>query len=131
MLGLTTIVCFLFFVAGLIRGEKNITRSDWISLIGALIALALWLIFNATFVSILLVVTADALGLIPTIRKSMIHPYQETLITYLFSAIKAILSLFALTTVSFETAFYLFYLLIANAGFVLFLSIKRRYTPDR
>ncbi len=131
MLGFTAIVCFLFFIAGLVRGEKKITRSDWMSLIGAFIAIILWLIFNATFFSVLLIVLADGLGLLPTIRKSVIHPYQETLVTYLFSAIKALLSLLALTMVSFETAFYLFYLLIANAGFVLFLTIKRRYTPDR
>lgn len=127
MIGFTSVVCFLFFIAGLIKGKNNIVLSDWISLIGAFIALVLWLIFKVAFFSVILIVLADFLGFYPTIRKSIVYPHQETLITYFFSSIKSLLSLFALTTVSFETAFHLLYLFTANLGFVILLSIKRKY----
>lgn len=127
MLGVTSIICFSLFIAGLIRGEKNITLSDWFSLIGAFFATLLWFIFQATFISILLIVLADFFGFYPTIRKSLIHPNQETMITYFLSSVKAFLSLLAIKSFSFETIFYLFYLLLVNLGFVLILAYKRKY----
>ncbi|MBI3366738.1 hypothetical protein HY041_03870 [Candidatus Roizmanbacteria bacterium] len=126
MMGLTTVVCFLFFLAGLIKGKSNITVSDWFSLIGAFIAFIFWLVFKTAIFSVILIVLADFLGFYPTIRKSIIHPYQETLVTYLFSSLKSLLSLLALTSFSLETAFYLFYLLIVNFSFVLLLVIRRQ-----
>src|SRR3989344_2107469 len=125
MLGLTSLVCFLFFLAGLMKGRSNIISSDWISLVGAIIAILLWFIFKQAYLSLIFVVMADFLGLIPTIRKSIIHPYQETLITYFFSAVKSFLSLLALQTYSFETAFYLIYLVFANLFFVILVAFKR------
>src|SRR5216683_3417783 len=42
--GITAIVCFIIFIFGLIKGRKNIIFIDWISLVGAGVALVFWFV---------------------------------------------------------------------------------------
>ncbi len=51
----TTVICFSIFVLALWKGEKNITLSDKLSLLGAGIALFLWYLTNNPLASVILI----------------------------------------------------------------------------
>lgn len=124
--GVTGTFCFTIFLFSFRKGEKNITLLDWFSLTGAGIALALWFITKTPLLSVILVTLIDALGFIPTFRKSFNKPKEETLITFALSGTKFGLSLFALDNISLVTALYPASLVISNWIFVIMLIIRRK-----
>lgn len=124
--GFTALVAFIIFGLALFRGEKEIARSDWLSLSGAVLALLLWFITKGPLLSVILITVIDALGFYPTFRKSYRKPGEETLSTYALSSIKFIFALFALDHFTVITALYPASLVVANAAFVVMLIIRRR-----
>lgn len=119
-------MCFFIAIYALFKGERNITFTDWISFLGAGVALALWAITKEPLTAIVLVLVIDALGFVPTFRKSYAKPYEETLISYLLNGIKFIPALFALGSFNLTTALYPAYLVVANFAFVTMLIVRRK-----
>ena len=124
--GLTAIVCFVIFIFGLLKGRANIVFIDWISLLGAVVALIFWFITKGPLLSVILVTIIDALGFFPTFRKSFHKPHEETLITYFLSALKYVFALFALDIFSVVTALFPLYLVFANSAFFIMALIRKR-----
>lgn len=60
------LLCIGVIVLSLKRGKKDITTSDTIVAILALMAIGFWLVANQPVMSIILVIVADALAFIPT-----------------------------------------------------------------
>lgn len=124
--GLTAVVCFIIFIFGLIKGRANIVFIDWISLLGAVVALIFWLITKGPLISVILVTIIDALGFFPTFRKSFHKPHEETLITYFLSSLKYVFALFALDTFSVVTALFPLYLVVANFAFLIMALVRKK-----
>lgn len=124
--GFTAVICFIIFIFGIIKGRKNIVLIDWISLLGAAIAIIFWFITKGPLISIILVTITDALGFFPTFRKSFHKPHEETLITYILSGLKYVFALFALNKVSLVTALFPSYLIIANWLFVAIVLMRKK-----
>ncbi len=124
--GLTAAVMFTIFGVSLRFGEKDIRPFDWFCLVGAGIALLPWLLTNDPLISVVLITVIDALGFLPTVRKSYKKPHQETLITFLLSTLKYSLVIFALQKYTLVTILFPLSLVIMNGLFVLMLVIRRR-----
>lgn len=124
--GFTALVAFFIFMAAVTRGEKNITRSDWLCLVGAFLAMGLWAITNSPLVAVILITVIDALGFAPTFRKAFHKPQEETAITFALSAIKFVIAIAALTNYTAVTVLYPASLVIMNGLFVTMLMIRRR-----
>lgn len=124
--GLTAAVMLVIFSLALTKGEKHITRSDWLCLIGAGLALVLWGITSEPLLSVILITVIDALGFIPTVRKSYHKPHQETLVTFLLSTVKYLLVVIALQNYSLVTALFPISLVVMNGLFVAMLLVRRR-----
>jgi len=120
------IICTVIFIFGLRSGTKDITRTDWIAFVLALIAIGLWLIVKQPLLSIILVVFIDIMSFLPTILKGWKKPYTETPITFALSSVKNGLSIYALSANSLVIVIYPAYALIANALFVIMLLMRRR-----
>lgn len=129
--GFTAIICFIISFLGLKKGEKNITFIDWMSLIGACIALIFWVITKGPLLSVILITIIDALGFIPTFRKSFTKPREETISTYVLSGLKFIIGILALNNFSIVTALYPFSLVVMNWAFVGMLIIRRKQTHEK
>lgn len=116
------------FIAFFALGNKNnnIVKSDWISFSLALLTLPLWFFTENPLYSLLLIVFIDALGYIPTVRKSWNDPYSETLLHHFISGIKFIPAIVTLENFIFLTYFYPFFLLIANLSFCILLLLRRK-----
>lgn len=120
------LLALTIFVLGMRNGDKNITRSDTVFLISALIALGLWLIADQPIISMILLVTIGMLGFGPTIRKSWNSPETETISTYLINAIRHTLSILALAQYSILTWLFPVAWSIANFLFVIVLIVRRK-----
>ena len=117
--------CLIVFLLSLKFGTKNITKLDTASLIGAFIAIEIWIFTKDPLYSVILISVIDFLGYIPTMRKGYEEPYTETLSTYVASAVSLALALLALTTYSLTTTLYLATLVFSNSLFVLILLYRR------
>jgi hypothetical protein len=123
--GFTAIVCIIIFAFALVKGKRNIAMVDWLFLAGAGIALYFWYLTKNPFISVILISVIDALGFLPTFRKSYFKPYEETLSTYALSGFKFVISLIALNTFSVVTAFYPASLVFMNWLFVGLVIVRR------
>lgn len=107
--------------------RSNIVKSDYISLIMALLTIPLWLITKNPLWSVLLILIIDIFAFIPTIRKSFMNPYSETAETYFINSLKHLLSISALTRYTLITSLYPSYLVSVNFLFLVFLMTRRKY----
>jgi len=128
--GITALVCFTIAAIALRHGEKNITRSDWITFLGALMALPVWYVTQNALYAILLITLIDALGFYPTFRKSWHKPLEENALTYGLSAGKYALSLFAIENYTMTTVFYSASLVLMNGLFVVMVLWRRKYLKN-
>lgn len=124
--GLTTIACLSIAVISFKKGNLDITRIDQFSFVGAIFAIALWIITRDPSLSVLLGILIDALGYIPTFRKSYKYPYQETVISWFMNGLKFSIALLALERFNFLSSIYPIYLVISNWMLVAWILIRRR-----
>jgi len=124
--GFSAAVCFLIFFTAIFRGERHILRGDWACLVGAVLSAGLWAITDNALMAVVLISFIDALGFVPTFRKSFHQPYAETMSTYTLSGIKFLLSLIALDNLSAVTVLYPASLVAANFVFVVMLMVRRK-----
>ena len=119
------IVCYVIFFLGLHIGKKDITKSDTIFLLLALIALIIWLFAKQPIVSVILLSVTEMLAFIPTVRKTWHNPHYETLSSYIMNTIRFALGIFALQNYSIITSLYPITWLIANGTFSILLMTRR------
>jgi hypothetical protein len=124
--GFTTVISIYIILASLRQAEKSIKPLDWVCFVISLLALLMWLITSTPVYSVALISFSDLMAFVPTFRKSFVDPYSETLATFLLSAVKHVLIVFSLESITFTTSFYTFYLIVINIVFVAMLIIRRR-----
>jgi len=96
------------------------------SLVGAGLALILWLVTENALVAIILVTIIDLFGFFPTFRKSFYKPQEETVIMYFLAGVKFLISIFALENYSLITYLYPGVLVVMNFAFVSMLVVRRK-----
>ncbi|MBI5457400.1 hypothetical protein HY971_01600 [Candidatus Kaiserbacteria bacterium] len=129
--GVESLSCLGVAVLSYTRGEKDITRVDWICFGAALLATGMWLLADQPLLAVLLVISADALGFAPTLRKSYTKPYEETVSMYTLSASHWIFSIIALQTLSLTTVLYPAVISLLDTTLVATLLIRRRQLAGR
>ena len=125
--GFSAFICFIISGLALFKGEKNITKSDWICFVAALISIPLWYFTKTPIYSVILVVIIEIIGFIPTLRKSYSKPHEEAASCYGLAAIKHVTSILALENLSITTFLYPLSLVIINTWFVLMLLQRRKF----
>ena len=121
----TGFLCTVVFVLALFYGERKITRLDWISLFTAIAAIGWWVAIKDPLGSVVLITVIDIIGFIPTIRKSVDKPHEETMSTYIVGALKWVLSLCAFSTISLTVWLYPVAMVVANGLFAIMLHMWR------
>lgn len=108
------------------NGFKYITRVDTVLFGLSLITLGLWLIADQPALAATLLIAAEILGFIPTIRKAWHAPYEETLFTWSLNAIRHSLAIFALASFNYTTAIFPVVWAALNYLFAAMLILRRR-----
>jgi hypothetical protein len=107
-------------------GKKDITKSDTVVALLSLIAIGFWWFANQPVISMILVIIADGLAFVPTVRKSWYKPYSETLSLYITNALRFFLALAAVESYTFLSASWPFFWALLNAIFSIMLVLRRR-----
>jgi len=126
IIGVAATLSLAVFVIAIFKGEKEITRLDKISLASAALGIALWIVTTNPLWSVVIVTIVDAVGYIPTFRKTYKQPYGETLTLYFLSSVSFVISLFALQVVDLTTALYPTSLIATNMIFISMVLMRRR-----
>lgn len=128
--GFSAATCLLLVVLGYYRGEKNITRGDWLTLGVALSCVPLWIITRTPVWSVIIVCFIDTIGYLPTVRKARLKPREESASSYFIASLCALFALFAIENYTVSTWLYSALLVASNSALALFL-LARRQTMDR
>lgn len=124
--GFTTFICGAIFILALFKGYRKIAILDWICLILALIAIVIWIVTKNPLLSVILATLIDLIAFIPTVRKSYIEPYSETLFMYSLNGFKFVIAFLALEQISIVTSLYPLSWIILNWIFVIVILQRRK-----
>jgi hypothetical protein len=131
--GFTAIVCFAVFLMSIKYGERQLGRLDRALLGLAVIAILARLLIGNYVATVLLTTIAALVGFVLTIKKAYYRPQQENPATFSINALRSLISLFALSSISFTTFFYPFCMMLANgsvAGVIVFRKGRRPNPGD-
>ena len=123
--GVAGVANLFIFLLALKYGERNITKLDWLCLMLALVAFAVWIVNSDIVLSVVLACSVFVLGFIPTLRKSIKRAQEETALTFGLNSLKFMIALFALSSFSIVTALYPFVLCVINGLFAVFLFSRQ------
>ncbi|MFH0829109.1 MAG: hypothetical protein V1907_02925 [Candidatus Kerfeldbacteria bacterium] len=130
--GAIAISCLVIFVLSVRHARRPFVFPvfDWIALCSACVAIVLWKSTNDPTGAVVLVSIADSIGYIPTFRKSVLRPMEESMSLYILTILSDIIAIAALEHYSIGTTFYPAMITVMSASFVLFL-LRRRATVSR
>lgn len=130
VLAFTAIVDLIIFTLAIYKGKTDITNLDWFCLMGAFLGVSLFTFNNDPPMSLIIISAVDIIGFIPTVRKSLIRPYEETVVTFGFTSLKYFFAIMALENYTFITVYYPSVVALMNALFViLLLEMRERIKP--
>lgn len=124
--GFTALVCFVVVFISYRNGFNDITRTDWISFICALLAIPVWYLTGNPLYAILLVVVIDIFGFYPTFRKGFVKPNEDSVLLFSASTLKFFVSIFAIESYTLVTILSPASLVIMNAALVTMLIYRRK-----
>ncbi len=129
VLAFTAVVDFVIFILAVYKGRTDITNTDWFCLMGAFLGVALFTFNEDPPMSLIIISAVDIIGFIPTVRKSMTRPYEETMATFGFTSLKYLFAIMALENYTFVTVYYPAVVALMNALFVILLIEVRSRVP--
>ncbi len=112
--GTSALFCALTAIACYWRGERHITRFDWIVFALSISTIPLWAVTKDPLMSIILVTAIDVAAYLPTIRKSWIKPHEEMIFGTYLSNVKHMASFMAMENWILTTWLYPVVLVVAN-----------------
>lgn len=124
-IGTISIIFVLFFSLISGRGSKNITRSDKVALMVALLAILVWWRLKNPVLAVFMVSGIDVIGYLPTFRKSYQEPWSESAITWLGFVAANVFAILALGEYNLLTLPYLISISTANIILIAICLIRR------
>jgi hypothetical protein len=118
--------CLTILLLSFKYGTKNINRFDFICLVLSFISIYLYFIIKNPLATVILIVIADTIGFLPTMRKGFEEPYSETLSTWSISFTSNFLGLLALQRYTTVTVLYTSVLMVTNLVMFLILYFRRK-----
>ena len=125
VLAFSAVVNFCIFSLSVYKGDTHINTVDWFCLMGAFMGVALFTFNQDPPMSLIIISSVDIIGFIPTVRKSIINPFQETASTFAITSLKYIFLLSALENYTFVTVIYPAVVGTMNSLFVILLLTQR------
>ncbi len=110
-------------------GEGGWTRFDRYCVAGAGLSLVLWWIFQTPMIALLINLSIDFLGALPTIRKSYLEPAGEDRVAWALFWAGNIANLFAVERWTFAIAVYPVYMFLASGAIALLVLRPRHLLP--
>jgi hypothetical protein len=113
-------------VLGLWHGVRQYTRFDFICQAVALLGFPIWAITNRPELAVLVVLLVDFSGGLPTLRHAWRAPHEETMKTFVLSALAAALLLMGLHQFNFISVTMPLYILSFDCALIFSIWYRRR-----
>ncbi len=119
------IFTLIIFLLSLKYGFKHIRRIDTVFLCIALLGLIPWWLTKDPTVSVIIVVTIDVIGFIPTLQKTWREPETEVPLLFGTNVVRHILMLFSLQAYNVATTLHSIAMITTNSLMTLFILFRR------
>lgn len=116
----------IIILLALRQGDKNITKSDQISFILWIVAIAAYILIKNPIYALILLIIINIFAFYPTFRKTYYKPWEETLLAYILAGIRSTISIFAMLNYSFLTLAMPIFIIIINLTFVSMVYIRKK-----
>jgi len=126
LLTCSAISTILVVIFGWKYGYKKFERLDGLCLIGAIIGIILWQIFNSPWVAVLASIVIDIIGAVPTLVHAWNKPGEEAWISFYLSFMGAFCTLLTLESYAITAFAYPLYLFCSNLAFSTVILTRRR-----
>lgn len=127
--GVGAAITFFVFLLSLKYGTRDIKVSDTVSLLFCLVALFLWIGLKSPLWSVVLGATIDIVAYWPTLRKTYVAPWSESLSSWALWILAPVCSMAALTSYNVLTLANYFPIFFVNVTFVGLFLLRRRVVP--
>lgn len=119
------IFTFLIFLFSIKYGFKNPPKRDKYFLILALFGLIPWILSHDPTISVIIMVSIDLIGFLPTLYKTFYEPKTETSLLYLTNVVRHSLILSVLGAYNIATVLHSIVMIITNTLMVVFIKIHK------
>lgn len=116
--------CTLMMLASFRWGVGGTSKLDLFCFGAALISLCLWLVFDQPLAALVLTLTIDFIGAVPTYHKLYHHPRSESRLGWTLFVLSNILNLGAVNPWNFSVASYPVYLAFLSTS-ILLLTFRK------
>lgn len=127
--GVSAACCSFIALCSIRHGERRVTRSDWLCLGGALLALPLWLFCKDPLAALAAVMVVDAFAYAITFRKSWADPYGEDPAIYLIDTVKYGFAILAMERYSLLTLAFPIFIIVVEGALAAVILTRRRRPP--
>ncbi|HSX35780.1 MAG TPA: hypothetical protein VLH84_02490 [Patescibacteria group bacterium] len=121
----------IILLLGLKYGYAKFSLFDGVCLIGAILGLVLWRIFDSPTTAIIATIVIDLIAALPTYRHSWLKPDEETWQTYSVSSLGAAVGLASLTSFSVDSLAYPVYLFLLGVTLAATIIFRRKKKGQR
>lgn len=119
--GATTFQSIIIFFLSIKYGMGGWSKTDILCLVMALLGIVLWQVTKNPVVALYFAISADFIGIIPTLVKTYHLPETEVWTFYTIDIFAALFSLFALSRWSLEEYSYPVYIMLINVVMTAFI----------
>ncbi len=118
---------FIIAILSIKYGEGGLTsRTDLFCLLGAIISIFLWIIFDNPVIALVTNLAIDSFAIIPTIKKSYLRPEGEDFSAWFGTGIADTLNMFAVEKFTFAILLYPIYMLVSDLIVIVILFIRKK-----
>lgn len=128
-MGLGTALCVLVVLLSFKYGTRNITLSDTLALIVCGVAIFIWVGLNNPLWSAILGVAIDVVAYWPTVRKTYVEPWSESLSSWVLWILTPVLSILALDAYNVFTLINYIPIFSINILFLAVCLLRRKTIP--
>ncbi len=108
------------------NGGYRITRSDKLSLFGALAAIPAWVITANPLIAVIILTGIETLGFLPTYRKAWHQPHDESVLAFSLTLLKYGLALGAMGNYTLTTTLFPIALILLSSVLITELLIRKQ-----
>jgi ribose/xylose/arabinose/galactoside ABC-type transport system permease subunit len=122
-----TLATFSVVVLGWRYGDRSLGRFDVCCLIGVLVGLALWQLFNSPAIAVMATVVIDLIGALPTFTHAWQKPHEETWITFALGGVGALCTVVVTESLEVTAIAFPLYLTVCNLLLAAVIIGRHKY----
>lgn len=122
-------ISFIIFFLSIKYGTRDITLSDTLALVFCLVAILIWAGLHNPLWSVILAASIDIAAYWPTLRKTYLEPWSESLSSWILWLITPVFSVLALGSYNIFTLVNFVPIFFVNALFLTICLVRRKSVP--